>query len=93
VCACARTGSHAFLNDEKAVKCWLFIMVEEKNEQKAKACLFVFERLEGYFPNSESLAARFSGRTNQHSYIGIKQAGRNSGEARRKKKAAPEGAA
>jgi endonuclease YncB( thermonuclease family) len=34
---CARTRSHAFLNDEKPVKCWLLIIVEEKNEQKAKA--------------------------------------------------------
>jgi hypothetical protein len=36
-CACARTRSHTFLNDKKMVKCWLLIIVEEKNEQKAKA--------------------------------------------------------
>jgi hypothetical protein len=36
-CACARTRSHAFLNDEKTEKCWLSLIKKGKNEQKAKA--------------------------------------------------------
>jgi hypothetical protein len=58
LCARARTESHIFSNGTKAKNAGLLMMVTVKNEQTAKACLFIFEGWRAFMLNFKLLLGR-----------------------------------